>query len=58
MQVNCTAWREPGNGAFHLTVQNCRQNPGIAGLDLEGDMATFPWLGVNVYPETSLEDWM
>lgn len=57
VQVNATAWRDPITGVFHLTVKDCRQNPACAGLDLEGDMATFPWLAVNVFPQTSLEDW-
>jgi len=65
VQVNVLCWRDKGvkpnpldpSAGFHVTVQNCRQNPGIVGLDLEGGMATFPWLAVNVYPETSLEDW-
>lgn len=57
VQVNATAWRDPATGVFHLTVRDCRQNPEVAGLDLEGEMATFPWLGVHVFPESSLEDW-
>lgn len=58
VQVNATAWRDKSTGVFHLTVRDCRQNAKIAGLDLEGEMATFPWLGVMVYPDTQLEDWM
>jgi len=57
VQVNVTAWRDQ-EGTFHITVKDCRQNPAIVGLDLYGEMATFPWLAVNVYPHTSLEDWM
>lgn len=57
VQVNATAWRDPFTNIFHLTVKDCRQNPACAGLDLEGDMCTFPWLAVNVFPSTSLEDW-
>lgn len=58
VQVNATAYRDPVTGIFHIQVRDCRQNPAVAGLDLEGEMATFPWLGVNVFPQTSLEDWM
>ena len=57
VQVNATAWRDKDTGTFHITVKDCRQNPSIMGLDLEGDLATFPWLAVNVYPDTSLDDW-
>lgn len=57
VQVNATAWREKPNGDFHITVRDCRQNPLVAGLDLAGEMATFPWLATFVYPGTSLEDW-
>ena len=63
VQANLVAWREKDmatgkkSGAFHITVNDCRQNPMIAGLDLEGPMAHWAWLGVNVYPDTSLEDW-
>lgn len=57
VQVNAIAWRDQVTGDFHLTVRDCRQNPACAGLDLVGDMATFPWLGVNVFPHSVLEDW-
>lgn len=69
VQINVTAWRakdpETGlrTGPFHITVRDCRQNPATAeqggpvGLDLEDQMASFAWLGVNVYPDTTLEDW-
>ncbi len=57
VQVNATAWRDQVTGEFHLTVRDCRQNPTVMGLDLVGEMASFPWLGVNVYPDTVLEDW-
>lgn len=56
VQVNATAYRDK-DGHFHILVRDCRQNPACAGLDLVDDMATFPWLGVNVYPETELSDW-
>ena len=57
VQVNATAWRDMETGVFHLTVKDCRQNPAIMGLDLEGELCTFPWLAVNVYPTTMLSDW-
>lgn len=57
VQVNATCWRDQQTGIFHLTVRDCRQNAACAGLDLEGEMATFPWLGVNVFPDSNLSDW-
>jgi hypothetical protein len=57
VQVNATAWRDPFTNVFHLTVKDCRQNPKVAGLDLEGDQCTFPWLAIAVFPQTTLEDW-
>lgn len=57
VQVNATTWRDPKTGTFHLTVRDCRQNPAVAGLDLEDEMATFPWLGVHVFPDSDLSDW-
>lgn len=70
VQVNALAWREakPGDdpkaptGPFHITVRDCRQNPNLAGLDLcsegpLGNMCTFAWLAVHVYPNTTLTDW-
>jgi hypothetical protein len=56
VQVNATAYRDSA-GVFHILVRDCRQNPEVAGLDLEGDMATFPNLGMMVYPDSALEDW-
>jgi hypothetical protein len=56
VQVNARCWRDK-EGEFHLTVENCRQNPSIAGLDLSGQMCSFPWLGVHVYPDTDLDYW-
>jgi hypothetical protein len=66
VQINATVWRERKptdgqtsgpTGSFHLTVRDCRQNPAVAGLDLVDEMATFPWLGVHVYPDSDLSEW-
>lgn len=60
VQVNVRMFKRVVNGQteFVLQVVNCRQNPKIDGLELINEMASFPWLAVNVYPDSSLEDWM
>lgn len=73
VQVNVLAWREQDpvtgkkNGPFHVTIQSCRQNPKVVGLDLMTDVnapgqffpleATFQCLALAVYPDTMPEDW-
>jgi len=57
VQVNAATWRDPKTGTFHLTVKDCRQNEKLMGLDLTDEMATFPWLGVHVFPDSDLSDW-
>lgn len=73
VQCNVLCWREKDpetgqkTGPYHVTIQNCRQNPLAAGVDLSTDLhdpppefmpqANFQWLGVSVYPQTSPEDW-
>ena len=42
VQINATAYRDAVTGVFHLIVRDCRQNPNIVGLDLEGAQASFP----------------
>jgi len=57
VQVNIRLWRDWQSGDFCLTVLNCRQNPGIAGMTLSGDLCSFPVLATLVYPDTVVEDW-
>ena len=47
-QVNLLAWRDGLSGPFHLTVEDCRQNPDVAGMDLEGEMCNWDFLKVMV----------
>ena len=42
---------------FHLTVQDCRQNAQLWGMDLPEPMATFPELAQLVFPDSKPEDW-
>jgi hypothetical protein len=49
---------EDGQGLeFGFRILDCTANPDITGMELWGDEATFPGLGVLVYPDTELEDW-
>lgn len=57
VQVNLTAYRDGIAGPFHLRVDDCRQNPDVAGLDLEGEMCDFATLASLIYPETAPDDW-
>lgn len=57
VQVNVICSRD-GNGDFHVTVKDCRQNPLLQGFDLVNEMATFPMLAMMVYPESSVEEWL
>lgn len=57
VQVNCLAWREEEGGDFHLSVVDCRQNAGLAGMDLVGDMCNFATLATLIFPSTSEKDW-
>lgn len=44
VQMNLLAWRDGISGPFHLTVEDCRQNPEIAGMDFEGEMCDWDFI--------------
>ena len=44
VQVNLIDYRDGLDGPFHIQVENCRQNPDVAGMDLEGDECNFDYL--------------
>ena len=44
VQVNLLAWRDGLDGPFHLTIEDCRQNPDVGGMDLEGEMCDWEFL--------------
>lgn len=56
VQINARAVRDE-DGQWTLWIRDCRQNPDLAGMVLEGDMCSFPWLGVSAFPDSWLEDW-
>lgn len=56
VQVNLLAWRDT-DGIFHTTIQDCRQNADLAGLDLVGELCNFPALASMVFPDTAMEEW-
>lgn len=55
-QVCCRAYKEEGQ--FKMLVFDCRQNPDVEGMVLEGEMLNFPTLGQLVYPESTEEEWI
>jgi len=56
VQVNVLCWRDT-EGVFHATINDCRQNSDLAGMDLTGEMVNFPSLATLVFPGTEEEDW-
>lgn len=45
------------NNQFGITILNCRQDMGLAGMELEGEDCSFAALGQMIYPETTAKDW-
>ncbi len=71
VQMNCYLYRktdrnkpanlkviDKGEGEFILRVIDCRLNAKLAGLELEGETASFPYLACEVFPDSSPMDWM
>lgn len=59
VQANLQAWRDDPSdgGAFHLYVKNCRMNPDVAGMDLEGEMCTLSMFASLAVEGTDVGDW-
>lgn len=55
-QVCARAFKE--DGQFKMLVFDCRQNPDLEGMVLEGDMLNFATLGQMVFPESDEKEWM
>lgn len=55
-QVCARAYKE--DGQFKLLIFDCRLNPDLEGMVLEGGMLNFPTLGQLVFPESKEEDWV
>lgn len=47
----------PDQTEFGIRVLNCRQNPEVNGLELEGPLCSFAVLGRKVFPNSKREDW-
>lgn len=59
VQVNARVYRysvEDG-GKFCIYVDDCRQNPDLAGEEFEGQMCNFPTLATFVMPDINPEEW-
>ena len=52
VQVNAVVWRDKDEekvpNCFHITVQDCRHDPSLNGLDLAGEDCNFPTLAALV----------
>jgi len=65
VQVDVSLWKrieKNENGKmtgsiFGLTVNKCRPNRDIEGLELEEPFSTFPMLATNIFPNTDLDEW-
>lgn len=59
VQVNAQMYRysQEDGGEFVLWVKDCRQNPDMADMELEGDMCNFPTMASMVLPEVDPEVW-
>lgn len=67
VQCNATAWRDYGSktdgpppvpDCFHLSVDDCRQNAELSGMDISGADLNFPALAALIFPDTVEEDWI
>lgn len=56
VQVHLRAFRE--TDGFKMEILDCRQNPDVNGMVLEGDMVNFATLGQLVYPDSEEGDWV
>lgn len=63
VQINLHAYRLPEKDrgdddlGFRLKIKDCRQNPEIAGMELENEMCNFQFLASLVYPEIDPVAW-
>lgn len=59
VQVNAQIYRySPEDGGdFVLWVKDCRQNPDLAGEEMEGPMCSFPMLASLILPGVGVEEW-
>jgi hypothetical protein len=49
---------EEGSKYFKLSIRNCRHDYKLNGVDLEGEMCEFRYLGMSLYPDSSESDWV
>ena len=56
VQANLRCYRDSDN-EWHVMVRDCRQNALLAGEELVGPMASFPFFASMVYPESDIGEW-
>lgn len=59
VQVNTQIYRySPADGGeFVLWIKDCRQNPDLAGEEMEGPMANFQMLASSILPDVDIKEW-
>ena len=60
VQVNVRCWRRLNGDkqlVFGMTIDDSRQNADVAGMELEGEMCSFPMLA-SVVTGTDMEKWV
>lgn len=55
VQIHMRSFKEAGE--FKMEIEDCRQNPALEGMVLEGDMLNWWSLGQLVFPESEEKDW-
>lgn len=62
VQVNAYCYRDPTietvPECFGMTVQDCRQNAELAGVDFSGNDLSFAQLAMQVFPGTTEKEWL
>tara|TARA_Y100000310_G_scaffold184775_1_gene184906 strand:+ start:122 stop:892 length:771 start_codon:yes stop_codon:yes gene_type:complete len=60
VQVTLETWRKDRpnkTSQYGFTVGKCRQRPSLTGTRFTGALATFPTLGMDVFPKSEPEEW-
>jgi hypothetical protein len=57
VQLNAQTWRDEEMG-FGITITDSRHQPHLAGMEITEPLLSFPFLAMQVYPESGEEDWV
>lgn len=56
-QVNILLWKDVEKGGYGLTIEDCRQNSDVSGLELVDPLNTFINVASLIFPESEEEEW-